>query len=615
MSRLLVALGLEDEDPGRLLERVSRITTKLHPAGGEGDRTDVRLLPGIRGGAFWAVPGEGGDAPRIGVALDGEPKVILWGVLFGRDADASALEVARVWSEGGADAVRRLNGSFSAVVIEGDGPDVHVVSDLLGCRTLRYAVTPKGTFLATHDVALVATGRVEPDIDPVTAASISSFDWSVGGHPLLAAAEIVDPRKRYRFGPDGVRTEDRLTFVDAGRGHPTVGEALLEEIYAGMEDRIRAAVGDRPIVDIDLTAGYDSRAMYMVAQRAVGGERLRACTLGGPDGVDARFARRFAARYGSGHHVDGLDDVDLETFVARIHRAAYWLNGDSSAKYELLKRPEDRAPHLSGQGGEIYRGYYYASVGRGAPLDEVTERDVDVRLYQKFRALRLPWADDELQRRLAARHTEVVSWLADGARQTSDIMDAYFAYELTGRWAAMVERDPKLAYVVCPYKDPRTITLWYARPAPIAHPGALLLEIYRHYDPASLNWLVNGRYYMPRYWEGPVAKFVRRARGVIVRQFVRRRLEKLRRTAPDRVLDVDERFTAMFRGPFAGFIRETLTAQDGVAREIHGADGVERILTEDSEDRVDHTDEIGFLLTMNVWRGLMKEAAALSSAE
>jgi hypothetical protein len=98
-------------------------------------------------------------------------------------------------TRGKVEAVRRLDGWFSAVIVELKTQKVYIISDLLGFRSLSYFFDGEFILVSPHDIPIVATGLYPVEIDLASAGSTVAFDWSLNGKSLLKNISVCSPHE------------------------------------------------------------------------------------------------------------------------------------------------------------------------------------------------------------------------------------------------------------------------------------------------------------------------------------------------------------------------------------------------------------------------------------
>ncbi|MCZ6723786.1 MAG: hypothetical protein O6938_07655 [Gammaproteobacteria bacterium] len=127
------------------------------PTAGNPISSQLEVIPEI-GGGFFILASELGEKLFNHYAND-ELQVVFYGHFFDSATEDAARRVAQVWQTSGTEGVQRLNGLFTAVVIDKRQGQLSVISDIVGIRTCRYRCSGDGAFhLSTHNVPLMAAG-------------------------------------------------------------------------------------------------------------------------------------------------------------------------------------------------------------------------------------------------------------------------------------------------------------------------------------------------------------------------------------------------------------------------------------------------------------------------
>ena len=139
-----------------------------------------------------------------------------------------------------------------------------------------------------------------------------------------------------------------------------------------------------PECEIELSGGIDSRMILAAIPRS---ERPKhtAVTLSSAGSADTRIARKLAESNGMKHRIVDLDqamDISAETMLNQLKHASYKHehagNPVDKLALEIVRTELGNTPRLSGQNGEIMRGFYY----HGQPLTGVFEDRRHTRLLE-----------------------------------------------------------------------------------------------------------------------------------------------------------------------------------------------------------------------------------------
>ena len=134
---LLYADAVKSGDDAATLHRAGRVTASVMPSLGLEMEIRQRMIPEINGGWFYLAP-RLCKAPLITEYADAKAAVIVFGELYRNGWKSAAESVLEKWRSAGADGVRRMDGCFSALLVDLAEATIHMCSDLLGQRALRF---------------------------------------------------------------------------------------------------------------------------------------------------------------------------------------------------------------------------------------------------------------------------------------------------------------------------------------------------------------------------------------------------------------------------------------------------------------------------------------------
>jgi asparagine synthase (glutamine-hydrolysing) len=263
---------------------------------------------------------------------------------------------------------------FAAV--RGSESGVTMVADSMGFRQL-YHSTPGVTgrpVLSTS--ALFAGWARAAELDQTALAVQSLLGWQLGQRTLFTGVDKLAPGAVAQLDLQGVR----VTTPDPEPEAALSIEDAVPLAAALLRTSLNALLDDHPEAVLQLTGGQDSRLLLSaipVARR----RGLRAMTLGVPGSGDVTVARRLAERYGIQHEVHGLAALDSLGNAAAWNlslQAAIRLDGMSDpialAALDVAESSFDQGVRISGLGGEVARGFYYAGAVRERPF---TRKDAE----------------------------------------------------------------------------------------------------------------------------------------------------------------------------------------------------------------------------------------------
>ncbi len=317
-----------------------------------------------------------------------------------------------------------------------DGP-VIVATDWLGFRQLYWwrGDHAAGVSTSARALSVLAGGG----FDAAGLGAQAMIGWQIGdrtpfaGVHALPAATIAElahgALELRRYAPP-------LTHDDPV---PSLDDAV-EEMASILRSFQSHYLSAHPGTVLQLTGGIDSRILL----GAIPQERrrgLRALTLGEETHPDVVIAARLTRRYGIRHETHRLDESIStpaeahELALAAARAFEYQASPMALAPLLLVEAHLEQGHRLSGLGGEVARGFYYA----GQPTDAQTsprlvERLADWRIFANEAVepgvLDAAFLEEAREGTLSA--LTAVFEPGDWLRAT----DAFYLYQRMHRWAA-----------------------------------------------------------------------------------------------------------------------------------------------------------------------------------
>lgn len=275
-----------------------------------------------------------------------------------------------------------LDGMFALVAGGPDGQDLAIATDRLGTLHLYAAEVGGVRVFATS--ALVLSALTGASLDDASAAE------------LLGAGSVFEDRSLFRGVrkiPGGTRlrlrgrvlSEDAWfqlgdLFYDRARGTGGV-ERLADALVAA----VRTVLENDAASVLDLTGGYDSRAVLAAALRA--GRPFTTVVNGPDDDPDAIAANRIAREF-SLRHVHQRPGVELPPrSFASVHDALGLTDGEFDAlEYATVAAIHARTSEggeisVNGSSGETCRGYWWSDLPSPTSVGGFDARRVAARRF------------------------------------------------------------------------------------------------------------------------------------------------------------------------------------------------------------------------------------------
>ncbi|MDL5352370.1 asparagine synthase-related protein [Microbacterium sp. zg-YB36] len=290
----------------------------------------------------------------------------------GRVSDAEVEEVIR--ADPGS--LTRLLPPFAAIA--GDERGVRVVADSMGFRHLFHSPPGLAEGVALSSSALVAATAKGAHLDETAVGVQSLLGWQLGQRTLFEGVTKLQPGAVAAFDDRGVS----ITSARIRGEEPVDRRTAVVRAASLLRESLNALLDDSPDAVLQLTGGMDSRLLLSAipTSRRYG---LRAMTLDVPGKGDVAVARQLAARYGIRHEVRGLAEVAgvdpaeaWELCRAEATRLDAMSDPVGLAAQRIAERAFEQGVRISGLGGEVARGFYYA----GRVVDRPFARNEAARL-------------------------------------------------------------------------------------------------------------------------------------------------------------------------------------------------------------------------------------------
>jgi hypothetical protein len=600
----IFAQATSADEAVRWCERaLSAVAASLPPLGSPA-RLETLKLPEMRA-AFATLKPELDVAPSlIQHASVAELSVLTSGDQAGTPNLAST--VLQTYRGGGIDGVAAMDGNLSAVVIDRQARSIWVVGTLLGHRSLFYWSDADTFLVSPHDLTLIAARRFPVSVDPISLASMAACDWSLGGRSLVQGVARCHPLEAVRWR-EGELTRRPLP-------HPFEVERLDPRDARGIQRQVDR-VADRTMeyveshtaglsrVQCSLTAGMDSRAVFAALCGAKGAGSIDTTTSGGEHSLDVVVARRLARMVGASHRQQEPVAPTTEDFVGSTRLRAFLCSGDTNAKRSMSRLPRvdpSREWSAGGNGGEIYRGFFYQYFGVTGVAPRSTSQLAERLLSWRFRRLaKLPFADPGFAEGVRERLLGALQRAERCSSDPYDIVDLLYLFERYGRWGSAPAALPWQRSWT-PFESIAAIREAFRLPSPVGKRCTLHAALVRRFLPARAYWTpINGGQLLALDGDGRARYALRQALNAssVALQRVSRRLRKGARRG-------DDMKTEFLTGPLRDSCRDLLLENDSISQVLFGPSGVHQLF--DAAHR-EGLGVVGVLLTAEMWRHLAQE--------
>lgn len=291
------------------------------------------------------------------------------GYQFFSDGDTEViLKAYHYWKEA---FVEHLNGMFAIIIHERDTGRVIAARDRLGIKPLYYAPMKSGIRLASSLPALLASGGISTELDPIALHHYLSF------HSIVPAPMTVLQGVR-KLPPAHLMTIERSQAVRIEPYWFPTYETKPEEKNFGLKewkkavlDKLRESVSRRMTADVDvgvlLSGGLDSSLVVGLLSE-MGQKNLHTFSIGfesvdSEEGDEFKYSDIIANTFKTQHHQIFIDSKRaLENLDRCIQSMSEPMVSHDAIGFYLLSEEVSKSIKVvqSGQGAdEIFGGYHW----------------------------------------------------------------------------------------------------------------------------------------------------------------------------------------------------------------------------------------------------------------
>jgi asparagine synthase (glutamine-hydrolysing) len=263
----------------------------------------------------------------------------------------------------GLDFVDRLRGMYAMAIHDPAAGRLVLARDPFGIKPLYYAETAKGFVFASEPQALIASGLVAPQLDPLARAELLQRQYTSGAGTIFAGIKRVLPGETLAIEDGRIVERRRRAAPPSGGVVQRREDDAVASLDAVLADSIEMHQRSDVPYGMFLSGGIDSSAVLAEMAR-LNDRPVRAFTayFPGTEAADERAqARAIATSLGAEHVEVEFGERD---FVALLPAVAAALD-DPTADYATLPTfklaqvaGRDLKVVLSGEGGdELFAGY------------------------------------------------------------------------------------------------------------------------------------------------------------------------------------------------------------------------------------------------------------------
>lgn len=374
--------------------------------------------------------------------------------------------------------------AFSKLTHEIDSNLVTLESDISGQASLRYVVRDGVIYVASHDILLAP--YVPFEVDEESIAELRRVGWSTGGYSLIKGIQVCSGGERVDVTLDG--TKRVSTEFPTGLKASQVDLCL--DFFSA-----RLPSGQ---VTVELSAGFDSRAALAATLACKPASDIHAFSEGPSDSEDVLVAQYICAQNNIAFTHKQTPTQPVDAILENWSRAS--VNNNGHIEVNILASQSDNEPTICGDGGEIFRGYFYPY----AP-------------FQRLRGGVRVTAQACISSKLGGSERLRESLNRLSGVTEAEIMDRFYLTERFGVWNQKLFRSSQ-----------HRLSPFYARPAMVGLgnglDASLHVKLIKSYLPNAACLPINGEAPPSLYGHGTLASA--RLEAAILAGKIKRRLAK-----------------------------------------------------------------------------------------
>ncbi|MGH9818796.1 MAG: asparagine synthase (glutamine-hydrolyzing), partial [Pyrinomonadaceae bacterium] len=276
--------------------------------------------------------------------------------------------VLRMYEEYGDAFVQRLRGMFALAIYDrrrGPGRErLLLARDHFGIKPLLYAELGNQLVFASEIKAMLASGLIRPEIDPLGLRYLLTYGSVYQPHTILKGVKMLPPAHTLLLNKDGMRIE-RFWSLGVDR-LPDLGAIPYEAAVSEMDDILSESVRLQMISDVPLGAflsgGIDSSLMVAMMSKA-STEKVKTYAVGfGAEGreMDETDDAALTAQFiGTDHTRVTVTGTDVRRDIEHIALGLDQPSVDGVNTYYVARAARTGVTvAISGNGGdELFAGY------------------------------------------------------------------------------------------------------------------------------------------------------------------------------------------------------------------------------------------------------------------
>ncbi len=280
--------------------------------------------------------------------------------------------ILKAYRQWGMDCVRHFEGMFAFAIWDDDQQQLLMARDRFGIKPLYYSPVKGGVRFASNTQALIQSGGIDLDIDPVGLHHQFTLHAVIPApYTLLKGIKKLEPGHWLVVNPDGQMYKKQFWRLENNPAHQqqyTTEEEWLDALHERLKSAVykRLTAADVP-VGVLLSGGLDSSLIVALLAEA-GVKEIKTFSIGFEDvpeekGSEFEYSDLVVERYKTDHKKYLIANKEvLPRLQEAIDAMSEPMFGQDAVAFYLLSEQvaKDVKVVMSGQGAdEVFGGYFW----------------------------------------------------------------------------------------------------------------------------------------------------------------------------------------------------------------------------------------------------------------
>jgi len=227
----------------------------------------------------------------------------------------------------GIQGLSKLEGAFSAVILDESNTTLILLNDHLGSFPLYWHLDPTRLVFASELKALLRDSGIEAQLNPRAVADYLTFGFLMSEKTIAKNVHLLSPGSTLSFNwSTGEHRLERYAKLESLFQESAISQSdYYEALGSTFSDAVRQDLQDDLQIGLSLSGGLDSRAI-LSASRGFTSSMLT-YTLGVKGCADEIIAENLANLSGTHHHFLEMDTTYLGDFLPNLQRMVHLTDG------------------------------------------------------------------------------------------------------------------------------------------------------------------------------------------------------------------------------------------------------------------------------------------------